>query len=99
MAKSAHEVVNSERFKKLVSKKWAVSFTLTFFLFVIYFGFIFTVAYGKEFLAKKVGVYTNVGIIFGILTIVGAWILTIIYIVWANTSYDNEVEELKKQLL
>lgn len=99
MAKSSHEIVNSERFKRLVTRKWTVSFVLTILLFIIYFGYIFTVAYGKDFLAQKVGVYTNVGIVFGILVIVGAWLLTIIYIVWANTSYDKEVDALKKQLL
>ena len=98
MVRSAHEIVNTEKFKKFVARKWTVSFILTFLLFVIYFGYIFTVAYGKDFLAQKVGVYTNVGIVFGILVIVGAWVLTIIYIIWANSSYDKEVEELKKQL-
>lgn len=98
MAKSVHEIVNSPRFKKLVLKRWTVSFTLTFLLFVLYFGYILTVGYEKEWLAQKVGVYTNIGIIYGAGVIVGAWILTMIYVVWANTSYDKEVEALKKEL-
>ena len=97
MAKSVHEIVNSPRFKRLVVKRWSVSFVLTFLLFVLYFGYILTVGYGKEWLAQKVGVYTNVGIVYGAAVIVGAWILTMIYVVWANTSYDKEVEELKKE--
>jgi uncharacterized membrane protein (DUF485 family) len=28
-----------------------------------------------------------------------AWVLTAFYIMWANKSYDPEVERLKKQLL
>jgi uncharacterized membrane protein (DUF485 family) len=97
MATSAHEIVNSPRFKRLVIKRWSVSFSLTFLLFVLYFGYILTVGYGKEWLAGKVGVYTNVGILFGAAVIVGAWILTMIYVVWANTSYDKEVDALKKE--
>jgi uncharacterized membrane protein (DUF485 family) len=97
MATSVHEIVNSPKFKRLVVKRWSVSFTLTFLLFVLYFGYILTVGYGKEWLSEKVGVYTNIGIVYGAAVIVGAWILTMIYVVWANTSYDKEVEELKKE--
>lgn len=98
MAKTAMEIVNSERFKALVAKRWKVSIILTILLFIIYYGYILLVGYSKPFLAEKVGVYTNYGIIFGVLCIVLSWVLTIIYVVWANTSYDKEVEELKKQL-
>jgi uncharacterized membrane protein (DUF485 family) len=98
MTKSVHDIVNSEKFKKLVTTRWTVSFILTFLLFVVYYGYILLVAYKKEFLAEKVGVYTNYGIIFGVLVIVLAWVLTFIYVVWANFSYDKRVEELKKEI-
>jgi uncharacterized membrane protein (DUF485 family) len=98
MAKSVHDIVNSAKFKKLVTTRWSVSFLLTFLLFVIYYGYILLIAYNKEFLAEKVGVYTNYGIIFGVLVIVLAWVLTFIYVLWANFSYDKKVEELKKEI-
>jgi len=98
MAKNAQEIIQSDRFKRLVVKRWSVSFLLTFLLFVLYFGYILSVGYAKEWLAQKVFVYTNVGIIFGALVIVGAWILTMVYVIWANTSYDKEVEFFKKEL-
>jgi uncharacterized membrane protein (DUF485 family) len=46
-----------------------------------------------------VGVHTNYGIIFGVGTIIGAWILTIVYVVWANTVYDKEVKGIKEEFL
>jgi uncharacterized membrane protein (DUF485 family) len=98
MAKSVHDIVNSPKFKSLVSTRWAVSFTLTFLLFVVYYGYILLIGYNKEFLAEKIGVYTNYGIVLGILVIVLAWILTFIYVLWANFSYDKKVEELKKEI-
>ena len=98
MAKSVHDIVNSEKFKKLVKTRWSVSFALTFLLFVVYYGYILLIAYNKEFLAEKVGVYTNYGIILGVLVIVLAWVLTFIYVLWANFSYDKRVEELKKEI-
>ncbi|MDA8138258.1 MAG: DUF485 domain-containing protein [Desulfobacteraceae bacterium] len=98
MARSTKEIVESQRFKALVRKRWSVSIILTVLLFVIYYGYILTVAYGKNFLAEKVGVYTNYGIIFGVLTIILSWLLTVFYVIWANSSYDKEVDELKKEL-
>jgi uncharacterized membrane protein (DUF485 family) len=98
MARSAKQIVESQRFKALVRKRWSVSIILTILLFIIYYGYILTVAYGKNFLAEKVGVHTNYGILFGVLTIVLSWLLTVVYVIWANTSYDKEVEELKKEL-
>lgn len=98
MAKSVHDIVNSPKFKSLVSTRWKVSFTLTFLLFVIYYGYILLVAYNKEFLAEKIGVYTNYGIVLGVLVIVLSWILTLIYVLWANFFYDKKVEELKKEM-
>jgi uncharacterized membrane protein (DUF485 family) len=98
MAKSVHDIVNSVKFKKLVATRWTVSFILTFLLFVVYYGYILLIAYNKEFLAEKVGVYTNYGILLGVLVIVLAWVLTFIYVIWANFSYDKRVEELKKEI-
>jgi uncharacterized membrane protein (DUF485 family) len=99
MAKTAREIVDSPRFKALVRKRWSVSIVLTLLLFLLYYGYILVVAYGKPFLALKVGTHTTLGIIFGALTIVGSWLLTIAYVVWANTIYDREVNSIKKELI
>jgi uncharacterized membrane protein (DUF485 family) len=98
MAKSVHDIVNSPKFKNLVTTRWSVSFILTALLFVVYYGYILLIAYNKEFLAEKVGVYTNYGILLGVLVILLSWILTFVYVIWANFSYDKKVEELKKEL-
>ena len=99
MAKSAKEIVQSERFRDLMRKRWSVSIILTVLLFIIYYGYILIVGYGKEFLGMKVGVYTNYGIILGVLVIVLSWALTGIYVIWANNVYDKEVDAIKKELI
>jgi uncharacterized membrane protein (DUF485 family) len=99
MGKSAHEIVTSDRFKALVRKRWSVSIILTILLFVSYYGIILVIAYGKEFLSQKVGEFTNWGIILGIFGIVFAWILTAIYVIWANSVYDKEVDSIKQTML
>jgi uncharacterized membrane protein (DUF485 family) len=99
MAKTAKEIVQSERFKSLMRKRWTVSAILTTILFVIYYGYILIVGYGKTFLGVKVGVYTNYGIILGVLVIVLSWALTLVYVIWANNVYDKEVDAIKKELI
>ena len=99
MSKTAHEIVTSDRFKALVRKRWSVSITLTILLFVSYYGYILVIAYGKEFLSQKVGEYTNWGIIFGVSCILFAWLLTLIYVLWANNVYDKEVDSIKQTML
>lgn len=98
MTKNYQNVLNSERFKTLIKKRWTFSYIMLAILFVVYYGYIFLVALNKDLMTKKVGVYTNVGILMGIGVIFAAWILTYIYVAWANNVYDKEVEEIKKEL-
>jgi uncharacterized membrane protein (DUF485 family) len=96
--KSVHELIESHDFKAMVSKRWTVSIVLLVALFVTYYGYILLVGMNKESLAQKIGEYTTLGIPLGVAVIVIAFILTGIYIVWANQKYDPEVERLKGQL-
>ena len=36
----------------------------------------------------------SLGILLGALVIVFAWVLTLVYVYWANTKYDHEIHEL-----
>ncbi|MEF3254814.1 MAG: DUF485 domain-containing protein [Deferribacterales bacterium] len=98
MDKKQKEVLESERFKTLVRRKWTISYVLLFLLFLVYYGYILIIAANKEFLSIKLGQYTNLGLILGPIVIIAAWLLTAIYVWWANNRYDKEVEELKKML-
>lgn len=99
MGKTAHEIVTSDRFKALVRKRWTVSVILTILLFASYYGIILLIAYDKDFMSQKVGEFTNWGIILGIFGIVFAWLLTLVYVIWANNVYDKEVDAIKQTML
>ncbi len=99
MPKTAHDIIASDRFKALVRKRWSVSILLTGLLFVLYYGYILLIAYNKPLLATRVGAHTTLGIVLGVLTIVGSWALTVVYVIWANTRYDREVESIKRELV
>jgi len=97
-SQTAAEVVASPEFKALVKRRWSVSMVLLVLLFTCYYGFILLVAGDKTFVSQKVGEHTTLAIPLGIGVIVFAWLLTAIYVAWANRSYDPEVERLKGQL-
>ncbi len=67
---------------------------LTGAMVVLYFGFIALVAYGRPILARQVTPGLTVGILLGALVIVVSWMLTWVYVRWANTVYDPQVRAL-----
>jgi uncharacterized membrane protein (DUF485 family) len=98
MRKTTHQMLESEEFKRLVARRWRLSIVLTVCLFVLYYGYIVLIAVDKSFMATKVGAVTTLGIPLGVAVIVVSWVLTAIYVVWANTAYDTEVNKLKDQM-
>jgi uncharacterized membrane protein (DUF485 family) len=68
-------------------------------MLLVYFGFMLSIAFYKEFLSIKIGEHVTLGLPIGIGVIVFAWILTGIYIRWANSKYDKAVRELRNEIL
>ncbi len=80
----------------LVKRKAALSRLLSFIMFGAYFGYMTLLAFKPEVLSSRVGAAT-LGIPLGIGLIVLAWILTGIYVRWANGAYDSAVARLKSK--
>lgn len=99
-SESAHKILNDPEFKSLASQKNTVSLILTIIELVLYFGFIGLIAYDKGFLAKKIaeGSAITIGIPIAVGVIILSWVLTGIYIFWANSSYDEMVKRVKKRV-
>jgi uncharacterized membrane protein (DUF485 family) len=93
-----HQILASVEFKNMVSLRWSVSLSLTLLMLIVYLGFIFTVAFAKDFLASKIGVHINLGLVIGFGIILFTWLLTGIYVYWANNKYDKTIQELKNKL-
>ncbi len=94
-----HSILETPKFKELVSKRLKVSISLTVIMLIVYFGFILSIAFNKELLSVKLGEHITLGLPIGIGIIIFAWLLTGLYIRWANNKYDNAVRELRNELL
>lgn len=85
--------VNS-RLRDLDRARWRIALSLTGATVLLYFGFIALVAFGRSLLARQVVPGLSLGILLGALVIVVSWILTWVYVRWANTVYDPQVRAL-----
>ena len=88
----------------VAAKRWRIAIWLSTFMLVAYYAFILLVAFNKALLSRilvdNVTTATgtapglSLGILLGALVIVFAWVLTFVYVYWANTKYDHEIHEL-----
>lgn len=98
-APTAHQILQDPAFLRLVRRKNTVTVVLTLVELVLYFGFISLVAYNKPYLARKLGDSAiTIGIPIAVGVIVLSWILTGIYIYWANSRYDMAVRDIKAKV-
>ena len=81
----------------LARTRWRVAIALTAAMLVAYFGFILLVAFDKPLMGKPVAPGLSLGILLGVLVILVAWVLTGIYIVWANGKYDRALHQYKQR--
>jgi uncharacterized membrane protein (DUF485 family) len=95
---SHRDLLESAEFRHLLARRWRVSLILSALLFVLYYGYIVLIATNRALLSRTIGQTTTVGIPLGAAVIVGAWVLTAVYVVWANRHYDPEADRLRRRL-
>lgn len=93
---AAKRIQSNPKYHELVRKRTAFAWSLSAIVLIIYFGFIFLIAYGKSVLgASLAGGVTTVGMPIGVGVILSAIVLTGIYVRRANTEFD----ELNRQII
>ena len=83
--------------RALARLRWRVAISLTVLMMAVYFGFILLIAFDKPLVGSLVAPGLSLGILLGALVIGATWILTLIYIRWANRTYDPALERLKRE--
>jgi uncharacterized membrane protein (DUF485 family) len=85
------------RLRELDRARWRVVLSLTGAMVLLYFGFIVLVAFGRPVLAILVLPGLSLGILLGAIVIVASWLLTWLYVWWANNYYDPRVRTLTRE--
>jgi uncharacterized membrane protein (DUF485 family) len=80
----------------LSAHRWHVSIALTAVMVAVYFGFMLLVALAKEFMATEIAPGLSWGILLGAVVILAAWLLILVYVLWAN-HYDRRVTALREE--
>lgn len=93
------KVKGDRRFQELVAKRSRFAWTLSAAMLVIYFGFIFIIAFAPKFLGTPIGSgVTTIGIPIGLFVIISAFVLTGIYVRRANSEFDTMTRQIIEEV-
>ena len=81
--------------RNLARQRWRLAISLSAVIVVVYFGFVLLVAFDKPRIATQLAPGLSLGILLGALVIVVSWLVTWIYVRWANAHFDRRVEALR----
>src|SRR5271169_367209 len=88
-------ILNDADIKSLSGQKNTISLVLAVLELVLYFGFVALIAFDKPFLSAKLSGAITVGIPIAVGTMLLSWVLTGVYILWANKKYDVLVKKIR----
>jgi uncharacterized membrane protein (DUF485 family) len=86
-----------ERLEILARRRWRLSLALTGAMLTTYFGFILLVAFDKPLMGQRLAPGLSLGMFLGAAVIVVAWVLTGVYVAWANKVYDAQLARLVEE--
>ena len=85
-----------EALKKVSAERWRIAILLSIGMLAIYFGFILLIAFDKPLMGSLIVPGLSIGILLGVFVILSAWVLTTIYVRWANRVYDGKIAKLRR---
>ena len=92
-------IQENPKFQALVKRRTRLAAVLAATMLVIYFGFILLVAYAPDVLGTPIGNgVTTIGVPIGLFVILAAFVLTGIYVLQSNTTFDRMNDEILKEL-
>ena len=81
----------------LSRQRWRIATSLSVVMIVVYFGFVLLIAFDQPLVGVILAPGLSLGVLLGALVIVAAWIVTWIYVRWANSHLDRRVSELRAE--
>jgi uncharacterized membrane protein (DUF485 family) len=83
------------RLVDIAAKRFRIAIALTAAIMFVYFGFILLVAFDKALLAQLMTPGLSIGIALGAAVIFVAFLLTGVYVQWANKHYDAALDDIR----
>ena len=80
-----------KRLTRVAAARWRLAMLLTAVMTVVYVGFILLIAFNNPLLGRVLMPGLSLGILLGVLVIITAWALILIYVKWTNDHYDSAV--------
>lgn len=81
---------------RVAAARWRLALLLTAIMTITYVGFILLIAFNKPLLGTVLMPGLSLGILLGVLLIITAWALILIYVRWTNTHYDSTVAAVRR---
>jgi len=89
-------VRNNPKFSELIRKRSGLAWRLSSILIIVYFTFIFTIAFYPQLLSYKIGdSVVSIGIPIGCMIVFLCFILTFIYTKRSNNEFDELTNQIK----
>ena len=88
----------SERFQTLKRKHRGFVFPVAVLFLVWYFAYVLLAAYAKDFMATPVFGNVNVGLLLGLGQFVSTFVITMLYVRYANRNLDPLAQEIRTDL-
>lgn len=76
---------------RVAAARWRLALLLTATMTIVYVAFILLIAFNKPLLGTVLVPGLSLGILMGVLLIVTAWGLILVYVRWTNKHYDSRV--------
>ena len=81
---------------RVAAARWRLALVLTAVMTLTYVGFILLIAFDKPLLGTILMPGLSLGILLGVVLIITAWALILIYVRWTNTHYDSTVAAVRR---
>ena len=92
------EVQGSDRFQELKRRHRNIAFPLAAIFLAWYFLYVLMADYAHDFMAKKIAGNITVGLVFGLLQFVSTFVITTVYVQYANKNLDPIAEEIRHDI-
>ena len=92
------EMQQTEEFGELRRRFRRFVFPMTALFLAWYFLYVLLAAYAPDFMSQKVYNEINVGLLFGFGQFISTFVITILYVRWADREFDPRAEALHDRL-